>query len=211
MSELDIQAGRIAESLARVSGAITRSPKSAPHYLLRANLHFVAGKFQEATEDIDRALALGMKDTNEPISMLAAIYENSADPQGVLQQLEQARPAYEGNPDRLALIGRMYLATGNAEKAREVYEEALAKGSQLTLVHNDLAYLLAKAGQDLDRAAELARLATEAPGEQLAANDTLGFVHLVAGNYEAAAWQFRAVTERAEPPVPSTSITTAWH
>ena len=87
-----------------------------------------------------------------------------------------------------------------AAASLRLYERALTEGSELVILKNDLAYLLALEGEDFDRALQLARLAVDHSEKSLTTADTLGYVYLRSGAYEAAYWQFRFVTGEADPP-----------
>ena len=100
----------------------------------------------------------------------------------------------------LVLLAHLYLRNGQLQTARPLYERALTEGSELTILKNDLAYLLALEGEDFDRALKLARLAVDTSEKSLTTADTLGYVYLQSGAYEAAYWQFRFVTGEADPP-----------
>jgi tetratricopeptide (TPR) repeat protein len=115
--------------------------------------------------------------------------------------MKEADAAGKLSPDRLVLLGRLQLQVGDTDDAIATYERALAGGSQLTMLKNDYAYLLARTGRDLDRALQLAKESAAAERDSLSAADTLGYVYLRAGNADAAFWQFRYVTANAEPPV----------
>jgi tetratricopeptide (TPR) repeat protein len=127
---------------------------------------------------------------------------NSGDLPNLVAAME-AQAAKRGlSADRLALLARLNLGVGRTARALELYEQAHDQGSDLLFVKNDLAYLLASLGGDLDRALALARMATEAPGENVSAVDTLGYVYLKLGKPDAAVWQFRQAVSQAVPPVP---------
>ena len=65
-------------------------------------------------------------------------------------------------------------------------------------IENDLAFLLAREGRDLDRALELALEAKQAFGEDPEVADTLGFVMLQRGLAGPAAEQFLSALRLAE-------------
>ncbi|MEE3328974.1 MAG: tetratricopeptide repeat protein, partial [Myxococcota bacterium] len=124
----------------------------------------------------------------------------SADPSIPIAMLEKAAEAEKLTADRTALLARLQMHTGHPERAIELYERALQAGSRLHHVKNDLALLLAEQGGDLERAEKLAQVAVEAPGEQIDANDTLGYVYLKQGRPNVAYWKFRYVIDNARTP-----------
>jgi len=114
--------------------------------------------------------------------------------------LEKASEEGKLTADRTALLARLQMHSGQSDRAIELYERALQAGSKLHHVKNDLAVLLAEQGRDLERAERLAQLAVDSPGEQIDANDTLGFVYLKQGKPSVAYWKFRYVIDNATEP-----------
>ena len=102
-----------------------------------------------------------------------------------------------------ALLARLYLARGDAEKAQAIYERVVAESPEIAPAKNDLAFMLASRGGDLERALRLAEEADRALPESANAADTRGFVLLRLGRHEAALEPLRSAVARAEPDDPS--------
>jgi tetratricopeptide (TPR) repeat protein len=201
LTSLDLEAQKVKEASLRLNKAIQRSPKAAQIYLLRARVALSIGDFRSSRDDAERALRLSRSAHNEAIEILAYIYSQSPNPLATIESIEASAGPEGLSSNRLVLVARLYLKVGDEQKALATYERALAQGNDLTILKNDLAYLLAKVGKDYDRAIRLAREATRDPSEPLSAADTLGYVYLQSGEYDAALWQFRFVIATAEPPV----------
>lgn len=197
----DLANDRPRDAMARATRSIVRRPRDGRLYLSRARIFMAVGRPPDAALEAQRALAVSSEVSDEAYELLASIYLSAPDPAEVIEMLEKRDASGDATPDQIALLARLHLATGDREGARALYERALAEGSNLVLLKNDLAYLLAESGEDLERALELARDAADAPGEQLTAADTLGFVYLQSGRHDAAFWQFRFVTQAADPPI----------
>jgi tetratricopeptide (TPR) repeat protein len=201
LTEDDLQNDQPLVALARITKAILRRPRDGDLYLARARLMLALERPADAALDAQRAIAVSPETRDDAYEMLASLYMNAADPQAPIEAILARDAKGQTTPDDIALLARLVLQTGDKARARDLYERALAAGSELALLKNDLAFLLAESGEDLDRALALAHEAADARGARLAAADTLGFVYLQSGNYEAAFWQFRFVTEEASPPV----------
>lgn len=201
LTRADVDAGRQKAALARVTRAIRRHPKDGRLYLTRARVLLAVGRPGEAVVDARRAVRVSKDVGDDAYELLAHLYLAWPDPREPIEQIQKRDAAGAASPDEIALLARLSLQTGNRDQARRLYERALDEGSNLALLKNDLAYLLAESGEDLGRALTLAREAANAPGESLAAADTLGFVYLQSGQYDAAFWQFHFVTQEATPPV----------
>jgi len=105
-------------------------------------------------------------------------------------------------PGRLALA-RLYLEGGRRTDAFAVLEEALAATPDDAVAANEMAYLLAEDGRDLDRAHDLAQQARSQLPNSAQVADTLGFVYLKRKLYQAALVQFDEATSLAKERGPA--------
>ena len=200
LTESDLKAGRTNSAMARVNQIIEPSNWLGPPYLVRARIHLSQGRLKDARNDAERARLLTPRVAEQSYEIQALAYLASADPSRPIAMLEEAAEAGKLTADRTALLARLKMHSGQPERAIELYERALQAGSKLHHVKNDLALLLAEQGRDLERAEQLAQLAVDSPGEQIDANDTLGFVYLKQGKAGVAYWKFRYVIDNASTP-----------
>jgi tetratricopeptide (TPR) repeat protein len=99
------------------------------------------------------------------------------------------------------------LSQGEFAKAQPVLEQVVVEQPGLASARNDLAFVLASRGDQLERALELAVGAREALGENEAAIDTLGYVYYRAGRLDEALAEFQhalALAATRPEPVPPT-------
>ena len=201
LTELDTADGRIDAARRRLDASVeSRSWLGGP-YIVRAKLLLELGEFIAARDDAERALMLDPSTLDAAYDIMTIAYMNDGNVPELVRSMETKAPKEGLSADRSALLARLTLSTGNVKQAMKLYDRALTQGSGLLFVKNDLAFLLASTGGDLDRALSLAKQATEAPGENVTAVDTLGYVYLKQGRPEAAVWQFRQAVAEAEPPV----------
>ena len=200
LSRDDLSRGRNAAAVARVTRAIQRRPRSGGLHLIRASIWKALGRNDDALQDAQKAASLDPKRRDEAYSLIIELNSTPGQRNATIQALEAENRRGEISPDNLALLAHLYLRNGQLQTARPLYERALNEGSELIILKNDLAYLLALEGEDFDRALKLARLAVDTSEKSLTTADTLGYVYLQSGAYEAAYWQFRFVTGEADPP-----------
>ena len=81
------------------------------------------------------------------------------------------------------LSGIMYERMGDKSQARAAYERVLAINSNFHPAANNLAYLYAEDGGDLEKALKLARQAKDAAPEDPTVADTLGWVLYKKGDF----------------------------
>jgi tetratricopeptide (TPR) repeat protein len=115
------------------------------------------------------------------------------------------------HPGARVLLGRLYLSQGRSDEARAAYEEVIEVNPENAAAKNDLAYLLAVEGRDLERAQVLAEEAQRALPEQPEAIYTVGYVYFRRGHHEAALHQLRRAIALAEAQRGEASPTFHYH
>ena len=194
---LDVAEGRVDAALARLDEALASAPDAVPLLVLRARLRATQGDFAAALGDarhaFDRADGGG-----ETGSLLIGLLARTEGLEKGIETLEaQQRDGTLATSGRL-LLARLRMERGENARAIELLEQVLAETPQRTGAKNDLAYLLALEGRDLERALQLAQEARGVLPDSHAVADTLGFVMLRRGLAEAALAQFRTAIEFAE-------------
>ncbi len=190
LTDDDLKAGRGAEALERLNGVVAGGGATPRTLQMRAEILAGMGAFDEAEADLLRAFEA---DPMLPgaMELLYSIYAAQDRLEEARRSFEQAEQAGVLHAGARLLLARLYLGEGDLARARETYERVLAENPSLWSAKNDLAWVLAEQGKDLDRALQLARDAHVASGQTAATADTVGYVHLKAGRYEAGLQQFR--------------------
>jgi tetratricopeptide (TPR) repeat protein len=96
----------------------------------------------------------------------------------------------------LSLAGYCYEKTGRVNDAIEHFEKILSMNSNDINACNSIAYLLAIAGKDLDKALGFARKALESDPESAAYNDTIGYVYSKRNQGDLAKKHLKKALER---------------
>ncbi|MCS5635627.1 MAG: tetratricopeptide repeat protein [Myxococcota bacterium] len=202
LTELDLVDGQIEEARQRLDDAVKERGRLGRIYLIRGKLLLRLGEFVAARDDAERASRLDPASRDEAYDIMTAAYLNDGNVPALVARMESQANKHGLTADRAGLLGRLNLAIGNTRRALELYEQAAAEESGLLFVKNDLAFLLAQQGVDLDRALALAKAAVESPSGSVSTIDTLGYVYLKRGEPDVAVWQFRQAVADATPPVP---------
>jgi tetratricopeptide (TPR) repeat protein len=186
--------GRATEGLTYVDAAIDREPNRATLYDLRARMFFELDRFEETSAAVDRCLAL---DSNyaPALEVRALLALERGDSKGALAALDDATKAAPESADYSYTASAIARKMGDDDLAIAYLEEALTRQPGFALAANDLAWLLADTGRDLDRALTLARVALTRSGAATAL-DTLGWVRHQRGEYDYAVSSFRSALER---------------
>jgi len=202
LTELDLVDGNVQRARQRLDDAVVKSGWMGRTFLLRGKLLLQLGEFVAARDDAERASKLDPSSLDDAYDIMTAAYLNDGNVPALVARMEEQAQKRRLPANRAALLGRLNLAIGNTPRAVALYEQAASEGSELLFVKNDLAFLLAKQGRDLDRALALAKAAVESPGASISTVDTLGYVYLKRGEADVAVWQFRQAIAESSPPVP---------
>ena len=98
-------------------------------------------------------------------------------------------------------MGAIYEKLGNMEEAKVSFNQALNVNPNYEDAANELAYILADEGRELESALAWARLARKKQPENPAMADTLGWVYYKVGNHVLARDQLEfAVSKQPENP-----------
>ena len=198
--QLELAAGHAEIALARLDAEIKAGRARPRTLLLHAQLLVSKGELGRAETEV--LLAFEAAPTLPGAAeLLFDIYRRQGRLSEAQRSFEQAESAGLLHAGTRLLLARLQLGQGEFEKAQRELEKVIAEQPELASARNDLAFVLAQRGEQLDRALELARGAQQALGDNPAAIDTLGYVHYRAGRFDAALAELqRAVALAASRP-----------
>jgi tetratricopeptide (TPR) repeat protein len=197
LTQLELAAGRSDLALARLDSEIEAGRARPRDLLLRARVLAASGALDRAEKDVLRAFEAAPM-LPGAVDLLFEIYQRQGKLAEALRSFEEAETAGVLHPGARLLLGRLYLSQGDLVKAQQAFEKVVAEQPQLPSARNDLAFVLAERGEQLDRALELAQGVQQALGENPAAIDTLGYVYYRAGRHDEALAQLQRAVSLAE-------------
>lgn len=175
LAQIDGREGKLGDAYARVRGLAEASPEDARLQLLFGQLAAAAGRHAEAEAafrkavDLDPNLLAGYGSLAGLLIGTGRKDEAVATYQRAIEQSPKTAPLH-------LVLGSLYEALGRTAEARARYEAAIEIDPNLAVAKNNLAYLLAESGADLDRALDLAQEAKADLPDDPNAADTLGWV-----------------------------------
>jgi tetratricopeptide (TPR) repeat protein len=204
LTRLDMGEERITHALTRLDAAIGKPSEPPPAQILRlrAQVRMAAGQDAGALRDVEAALDAEPR-LPEALELLSSLYVREGRVEEAVAAFQRAENAGGLDSERLILLGRLQRMGGREDLALQRFEQALAEKSNGPILKNDVAFLLAKRGRDLDRALQLATEATEELENNPNAVDTLGYVYLQSGDASTALSHFEDAVKRAEKPAPT--------
>lgn len=216
LAQIEVAGGQSEKALARIDQALAGDlpeGRSATLRALRAQVLLNLGRLPDAEADALRAFQADPGNA-KTANLLVAIYAEQGQLADAVATFEEAREVGSLGSGGEELLARLYSQTGQDDQAIALYESLLKAAPNRTSVKNDLAFLLAERGRDLDRALELARQAQAESGDDANVADTLGYVYYRKQLYEPALAQFRfaiEAIEKARPPQPAASAAYHYH
>jgi tetratricopeptide (TPR) repeat protein len=191
---------RTEEALLKIDAALARNPEGAALHELRGLALLRDGRWGESRAAFERALALDPRAARS-VAGLASITAEEGDPARAVELFDRAAALDPlGGGDYAYSAAQLVLATGDLDAA-EARLRQIAQGSPDVIgARNDLAWILAEKGEDLDLALALVRDAyrRRASPEIL---DTLGWVYFKRGEIERAVELLEiASSKRPESP-----------
>lgn len=182
-------------ALEKCDQQITRFEKNS---LLAAKVYNIKGGLYLAQNDIDQAETAFKQaiqlapEVLKPYYGLAKIYLIKQNLDGAIAQYKALRERDPDQPVPCLLLGVMYKMKGELKTAEDYYRQALALNPDFLPAINNLAYLLAEQGKDLDEALRLARHANDLQPDDPYVLDTLGWVYYQRGLYPDAVRELRS-------------------
>lgn len=202
---LDLKENRFEESVKRIDAAVIAVPDDGRLQGLQGTVALASGKGDDAERAFKRAVELTPNDLGA-YQRLATFY-------GRTGRLAEAVSTYEtalkANPDKAEIhymLGVLYEYSTQRDKAVLRYEDAIKRNPELGEAKNNLAYIYAETGNNLDRALDLAQEAKALLPNNPNTADTLGWVLFKRGVPSAAVGFLREAESGYEAGDPSLGV-----
>ena len=176
LTTLDFAVERRKEAVARLDGLVERAPKNPGLLLIAASAH-------GAVNDLGRAETLLLQTIEiDPgampaYSLLGKIYLKQNRMDSARAQFEKLANSQERPVGPLTIVGMIDQAQNRTAEAKQVFERVLKLDAQAGVAANNLAWISAEGGGNLDLALQLAQTAKTAMPSQAEVHDTLGWIY----------------------------------
>jgi tetratricopeptide (TPR) repeat protein len=185
LTYLDLTARNSAQAIARLEPEITRQPTSGALFVLLAQAHRVAGDAAKEEQALRRAVSVDPRLT-DAYGLLAQFYLQH-------KRLDEARAEFEGMVKRdpsavmaRTMVGVLHEQQGNREEAKKAYTAAVRGSDNAPIAANNLAYIYAEEGTNLDEALQLATAAKQRMPDDANVDDTIGWIYYKKSLYDLA-------------------------
>jgi Flp pilus assembly protein TadD len=179
-----------------VQALVDQAPNDSGLLMLAGRTDLMTGQFADAEKMLKRAIEAD-PGALEAYSTLGQVY---------LQQkrVEDARHEFELRAGRetrpvaaLTMVALIYQMQKRTDDARRVFEQVLAFDPKASVAANNLAWIYAENGGNMDVALQLGKTAQAALPDSAEASDTLGWVYLKKELYGLSITTFRRAIELA--------------
>jgi tetratricopeptide (TPR) repeat protein len=181
--ETEMEQNKTEEALKLLQAESDKAPGRIDLLLSLANVAVRAGKFDFAIQTYGRILGQADKSVKpgEIYLRIGETYRRKGDANNAIKALQKAR---ETLPDSVYVLSALALVLDGASRkpeAKQFYEATLKLEPDNAIVLNNLAYLLAETGADLNDALTKAQRAKQMRPDLPEVSDTLGWIYLKKG------------------------------
>ena len=174
--EVQVAQRKFDEAEKSIREQLSLTPDRQDFQIALANIQVYAKKYKEAEATILKVIE---KNPKNPAlyTKLGETRRRFGDNPGAIAAFKQAHDLAPNEIAPLLQLAMAYDETGRNEEARRYYEEVLKINPDQYQALNNLAYLKADAGVDLDQALTFAQRAEQANPNNLDIKDTVGFIY----------------------------------
>ncbi len=182
---LDLQLKNSAAAVSRLEVEAAKQPANAPLLALLARAHHAAGNPDGAEQALRRAVTADPR-FNAGYTMLAEFYRRQG-------RVDEALAEFQGIVSRdgsaigaRTMVGILLDTQGRRDEAVKAYEATVNSSTNAPIAANNLAFIYAERGQNLDVALQLATTAKQRLPEDPSVDDTLGWIYYRRGQPQQA-------------------------
>jgi tetratricopeptide (TPR) repeat protein len=203
LTQMDLEDKRPDSAKLRIDAAIGASPDDVRLVLLSSRVSGVAKDLPAQEQALRRALEMDPNNL-QVYGMLATFYVGQRRLNEAVAELETMAAKQAGHPSSVAAhtaIAMLFEAQNRPADAQARYEKVLTIDSRAAVAANNLAWLYAERGGNLDMALQLAQTAKSQLPDTPEVDDTLGWIYHKKGLFSLAIASFnRAVTTNPRNP-----------
>lgn len=165
------------EAIQLAQSQIKQSPDRADYRLSLAKIYFRAGKFADSSSQYQMLIDKNPK-VSELYVRMGEAKENGNDTNGAIEAFKKAKEIDPSNYLPVLELALLYNRSGRDEEARKTYEEVIKLQPDNVEALNNLAYIKADNGVDLDQALAYAQRAQQKRPNDPNVIDTLALIYI---------------------------------
>ncbi len=184
-----------------VQDQLKKDPNRQDFQLAMAKVLIRAERYDEGIAQFKQLIAKNPNSASLEM-LLAESYRLKGDVNGAIDAFRKASQLAPNDGSSLTKLAMLLDGIGRRTEAKPIYEQALKLKPDDVVALNNLAFIKAEEGTDLDNALSLAQRARQAMPSDLNVADTLGWVYIKKNLSEQAVQVFQELTSK-QPEVPT--------
>jgi tetratricopeptide (TPR) repeat protein len=173
---LDLGAKDARSALGRVETRLQAAPADARAWFLAARAYALVGDAAQTESALMKTIALDPSNI-QAFAMVGDLFGMQGKLDKALQQFQAWAVREPRSVAAHTMVGLVLEKQSRPAEAQKAYEKALELDPHAAIAANNLAWLLAEGGGNLDQATELAQTAKSQAPDQPAFNDTLAWIY----------------------------------
>lgn len=169
--------GHFDKGIALLQTELARQPERTDLAVGLANLQVRAGRHDDAIAGFKKILARNPKSPELHLQIGEAA-RLKGDTSTAVEYFRKAKDLSPNDPRPYLPLGILLDALGRRAEAKSIYEQALKLQPDQPIALNNLAFILAETGEDLDQALTLAQRARQKLPQDPNVADTLGWIYI---------------------------------
>lgn len=186
---------RMNDAIAEVQKAVDAEPDRQDLKFALANLDVRAEKYDAAIQIFQSLLDKSPKNAGL-LFRLAETYRRKGDLNVAIDKFRLASQANPNDPSPLLQLGLLLEGTGRRDQAEPIYEQILKIQPDQPVALNNLAFIKAEQGVDLDQALTMAQRALQKMPNSPDIADTLGWIYIKKNLSEEAVRVFQDLVKK---------------
>lgn len=183
------------QALALIRAEIQKTPDRQDLRYALAGTAYQAGDYTLAITEYQNLMQKYPKDVGLAVR-LAEVHRKKGDTPGAISVLTKSQEIDATNPVTSLTLAMLYEAEGQRDKSKTFYEKVLQKEPDNPLALNNLAFMLAEQGSDLDQALTMVQRAKVKLPNNPEISDTLGLIYIKKNLSDSAIGIFQDLTSK---------------
>lgn len=199
MVETDLAQNEPEKAMQLLQTEVQKTPNRLDYHLALGNTAVRIGRYDQAIAEFQKVLdgmEKGSKTRGDILLRIGETYRRKGDLSNSITALQQARQILPENPVIIGTLALTLDGAGRKREARMAYEQTLKLDPSNGVALNNLAFLIAESGGDLDQALTYAQRAKQILPQLAEVNDTLGWIYLKKNLSDSAIEIFRDLVNR---------------
>ena len=173
---LDLGSNNVRVALDRLNAFLVKAPDNAGVWFLTAKAYNLTGDSVQAERALLKTIQLDPGRV-QAFAMLGDLHAARGRLDVALQQFQGWVTREPRSIAAQTMVGLTLERMNKVQEAKQVYERLLTMDRHASIAANNLAWLYAETGGNIDQATDLAQMAKSQAPDQPAFNDTLGWIY----------------------------------